>query len=714
MLVLAGAGSGKTRVLTTRIAYLIKEKNVSPWSILAITFTNKAAAEMKDRVEQLLARDTKGMWIGTFHSIAVRILRMGAEKIGYNSNFTIYDRDDQLTLLKEVYKELEVSDKTFRPAAALSVISNAKNQGISPEDFVSFKGNDFRNLIYADIYQSYEDKKKAYNSFDFDDLIVRSIELLEKDQDILSYYQEKFRYIFVDEYQDTNSAQYKMIYLLSRKYENVCVVGDGDQSIYGWRGADISNILDFEEDFPGASTVLLEENYRSTQSILNAANVVIKQNQERKDKNLWTGRGEGERPVYQEFDGEEAEARDVVDKIVGLQEEGSSLSDMAILYRTNAQSRAFEEALVHKQLPYVVVGGLKFYDRKEIKDILAYLKILVNPSDEIALARIINEPKRGIGQVGFNNLLEAAAGESLSTVDYILRGGNPLTGRGQTGLEEFYQLLVDSKRALKEKSLSKAVKEIVELTGMVDLLRDENSIEANSRLENIDSFISSVVSYEEENPEDDLEAYLAGVSLMSDVDRTDDYRGAVNLMTIHSAKGLEYDTVFLTGAEEGLFPSKFSIDEDNIEEERRLFYVAVTRACDNLFISSSSYRRIYGNLVPASPSRFVEELGDTVDRVSSGWKTSMGVAPGLSKREKRELTSLAQRSYLKKGLEARRQSLESAEDQDYKLGDKVRHKTFGEGTIVNIEEGEDLTLLISFEGKGLKKLRASMAPLEKI
>ncbi len=717
MLVLAGAGSGKTRVLTTKIAYLIKELGVDSGNILAITFTNKAAQEMKERVQKLLERPIDSMWIGTFHSIAVRVLRINAEKIGYTNNFTIYDRDDQRSLLKEVYSELDISDKVIKYSTAIANISKAKTEGVKPSEYWEVYGNDFMSQRIGQIYEIYESKKKEYNAFDFDDLIIKAIELLNSDAETLSYFQRKFKYVFVDEYQDTNKAQYEMVRLFSGYHENVCVVGDGDQSIYGWRGADISNILDFEEDFPGAKVVLLEENYRSTTGILDAANKVIKNNENRKEKNLWTSRTGGQKPIYKEVSSEDGEARAVVEWIDHLVYNGERLSDMAILYRTNAQSRQFEEALVHAQIPYIVVGGLKFYDRKEIKDLLAYLRIIVNPMDDISLKRIINEPKRGIGAAGLNKIEELAQSAGRSMLMHILAETpeSVLSGRAAAGLAEFKKIIQNAKTLLENKTLSEAVHEIVMLTGIPKDLKNEGTIESQTRLENIESFISSISSFEEENPDSDLEDYLASVSLMSDVDKTEETKSGINLMTIHSAKGLEYKTVFLTGIEEGLFPSRFSIDEDNVEEERRLFYVALTRAKDNLYLTSTTMRRTFGSLIPSKKSRFIEELGDSIEQEEYVLRNKYSGSTIKNYDSSNESTDW-DKSYLKYDIDSRRKSIQSSANEKYVMGEKVKHKKFGTGTIINVNKKDDGTseLMISFENRGIKKLRSDLAPLERI
>ncbi|MDO5689266.1 MAG: 3'-5' exonuclease [Tissierellia bacterium] len=715
MLVLAGAGSGKTRVLTTKIAYLIEKLGVYSGNILAITFTNKAAKEMKQRVGALLGSTVDGMWIGTFHAISVRILRMGAEKIGYSKNFTIYDRDDQKSLLKEIYGEMQLKDADLKYSGVISAISDAKNKEVTPEEYWEVYGNDQWATRIGAIYQRYERKKAEYNAFDFDDLIIKAIELLKKDPQTLDYYQRKFKYIFVDEYQDTNRSQYELVQLLSGFHKNLCVVGDTDQSIYGWRGADIHNILDFERDYPGAKTVLLEENYRSTQSILDAANRVIRNNEERREKNLWTDNDKGERPWYKQMDAEDAEGRSVVEWIDHLVYHGQRLSDMAILYRANSQSRQFEEALVRGGIPYVVVGGLKFYDRKEIKDLLAYLRIVINPEDNISLKRIINEPRRGIGAASIDKLEREAEDLGLSIYPYIKAHRNqlPVTGKADKGVQSFIALIEAAEGKLEKFGLVEGVSKIVESTGIPQELRMDGSVESRSRLENIESFISSIGAYLQDHPDADLEDYLASVSLMADVDKTSDVKSGVQLMTVHAAKGLEFDVVFLTGLEEGLFPSKFALDEGRLEEERRLFYVAVTRARKKLYLTATSLRRVYGELIQSKPSRFIEELEDTIEPVFEAKKVDYSLQTDW-KRGEPPVGDTGR--YLKYSLQDRKENIKRVQKDAYKIGDKVKHKAFGIGVVLNLtsnDNGEE-EIMISFEKKGIKKLRTDLAPIEVI
>lgn len=717
MLILAGAGSGKTKVLTTKIAYLILEQQVRSGEILAITFTNKAAAEMKERVATLLNRDVSAMWIGTFHSVCVRILRKGAEVIGYEKNFSIYDRDDQKTLLKEIYKALDINEKMFKYNAVIAKISTAKNEGISPRAFASIHLDNFADETVAAIYSEYEDRKEKYNAFDFDDLILKALEILKKDAKLLSEYQERFRYLFVDEYQDTNASQYELIKLLAAKHQNICVVGDADQSIYGWRGADIRNILNFEKDFNQAKTVILEENYRSTKSILDAANTVIKNNVKRKEKNLWTSNDAGKKPTYLEVDSEDGEGRAVVEWINHLIYNGYKLTDMAILYRTNALSRQFEEALMFSSIPYRIVGGLKFYDRKEIKDILAYLRVIVNPNDNVSLKRIINYPKRGIGATSLDRIEKIAQDNEMSIYDVITDEElvTKVSGGAGRGLQAFTEMIYEVLRKEPTLSLTGIVNFVIEKSGIVGDLRKEERVEAQTRLENIEAFISAVAAFAEQNPDANLEDYLASVSLMSEVDKTEDKESGISLMTIHASKGLEYKVIFLCGLEEGLFPSARSMEEDGLEEERRLFYVAVTRAKEELYITSTTQRRTYGQLKAAVGSRFIEEMEDYVER-----NKQRGSYKGNSIRGDEDHYTGAKslndlREKMKFNLEKRKEEIEKKKNTKFSTGDRIRHKKFGEGMIISVspKEGGD-EVVISFENKGIKKLNLDLAPIERI
>lgn len=711
LLILAGAGSGKTRVLTTKIAYLIEEKNIYPSNIVAITFTNKAAKEMKERVAKLIDEDVDRMWIGTFHSICGRILRMNIDKLGYTNSFTIYDRDDQKSLIKEIMKERNISEEQVKIPSVIATISDQKNKGISPEEFQAQSKQFWVNQRTGEIYEAYEKKKKEYNSLDFDDLILKTLELFSKCPDIRDFYAEKFRYVFVDEYQDTNKSQYELIRYFSEKHKNISVVGDGDQSIYGWRGADISNILNFEKDFREARTVLLEENYRSTKNILDAANVLIKNNEERKEKNLWTGKEAGRSVEYRELSDEYGESRTVTELINNCQYDGYRLNDMAILYRTNAQSREFEEALMRESIPYRVIGGLKFYDRREIKDVLAYLKVLVNPDDNISFKRIINTPKRGIGNTTIEKLenIGRLHGDSIYRTLLEPKNLEMITKKTRSQLQSFLQLIEHIQKRREDLSLMELTEEILEKSGYIGSLQSGETVEDRARLENLESFVSSIAAIESSTPEITLEEYLQSVSLMSDVDKSREEKSGVDLMTIHSSKGLEYKVVFLTGMEEGLFPSGRSKEEGNLEEERRLCYVAITRAEERLYLTGTSLRRTYGKLNRTIRSRFIDELEGSIDIISEKIRPKLNGEPAV------DIEVDGMRESIRQSVLERKKSYEEKLHLDLKLGDKVRHKTWGEGRIVSVtpREGGD-ELVIAFDRKGLKKLNKNIAPIERI
>lgn len=711
LLVLAGAGSGKTRVLTTSIAYLIEEKNIDPRNIIAITFTNKAANEMKERISNLLNMDVSHLWIGTFHSICARILRMNIDKIGYDKNFTIYDSSDQKTLVKEIINELGLKED-ITPREALSVISQAKNKSMTPDEFLQLNTYYTKGDSYYEIYKKYEEKKFYYNALDFDDLIDKVLYLFSKDIETLKFYQEKFQYVFVDEYQDTNNSQYELIKYFSGFHNNITVVGDADQSIYSFRGADISNILNFEKDFKDADVIKLEQNYRSTDKILDTANVLIENNSERKDKNLWTDNKNGSKPIYRSTNVESEEAKFVLDNIKELTYQGYDAKDFAILYRTNAQSRSFEEILMKNLINYKVIGGLKFYDRKEIKDLVSYLKIIVNPKDDLALKRIINEPKRGIGNKSIAKIENIASLHEISMLDLIrLDEFRPLlTDRLKKLADKFYMPLKDIFDNLEKYKIVDLINEVLDKSGYLKMLETSYSVEDRSRIDNINEFISSAAEYEEENPDDTIFDYLENLSLLSDMDKTEDKDNSVSLMTMHAAKGLEFPIVFVVGLDEGLFPGKRSIDEGNVEEERRLFYVGITRAREKLFLTSSKSRRNYGKPIFYKPSRFVDEIIDKViveeDSSSYGY-TSREYEKAMAEDYMREKT---RQSVLNKKLVKT-----DASDSDFQVGDKIRHSKWGMGTIVQIkEQDKGNELVVAFDKKGLKKLNQDYAPIEKV
>ncbi|MDU5149425.1 UvrD-helicase domain-containing protein [uncultured Anaerococcus sp.] len=711
LLVLAGAGSGKTRVLTTSIAYLIEEKNIDPRNIIAITFTNKAANEMKERISNLLNMDVSHLWIGTFHSICARILRMNIDKIGYDKNFTIYDSSDQKTLVKEIINELGFKED-ITPREALNVISQAKNKSMTPDEFLQLNTYYTKGDSYYEIYKKYEEKKFYYNALDFDDLIDKVLYLFSKDIETLKFYQEKFQYVFVDEYQDTNNSQYELIKYFSGFHNNITVVGDADQSIYSFRGADISNILNFEKDFKDADVIKLEQNYRSTDKILDTANVLIENNSERKDKNLWTDNKNGSRPIYRSTNVESEEAKFVLDNIKELTYQGYDAKDFAILYRTNAQSRSFEEILMKNLINYKVIGGLKFYDRKEIKDLVSYLKIIVNPKDDLALKRIINEPKRGIGNKSIAELESISSLHEISMLDLIrLVEFRPLLNdRLKKLADKFYMPLKDIFDNIEKYKIVDLINEVLDKSGYIKMLETSYSVEDRSRIDNINEFISSAAEYEEENPDDTIFDYLENLSLLSDLDKTEDKDNSVSLMTMHAAKGLEFPIVFVVGLDEGLFPGKRSIDEGNVEEERRLFYVGITRAREKLFLTSSKSRRNYGKPIFYKPSRFVDEIIDKViveeDSSSYGY-TSREYEKAMAEDYMREKT---RQSVLNKKLVKT-----DASDSDFQVGDKIRHSKWGMGTIVQIkEQDKGNELVVAFDKKGLKKLNQDYAPIEKV
>ena len=620
LLVLAGAGSGKTRVLTHRVAYLIEEKKVNPWNIMAITFTNKAAGEMRERVDQLVGFGSESIWVSTFHSSCVRILRRHIENLGYSTNFTIYDTDDQKTLMHQVLKTLDLDPKTYRDRAMLTCISNAKNELISPEEFELNAGGDYRQKNVAKVYKEYQKQLRNNNALDFDDLIMLTVDLFQCCPEILDYYQEKFKYIMVDEYQDTNTAQFQLVSLLAKKYQNLCVVGDDDQSIYKFRGANIENILNFERFFPSAHVVKLEQNYRSTQNILEVANEVISNNQGRKEKRLWTANGEGERVKLRQFDMAADEADFIVEDI---EKSDRPYGDIAVLYRTNAQSRLLEEKCISNSVPYRLVGGVNFYQRKEIKDILAYLKTIANGRDDLAVQRIINVPKRGIGATTINRIVAYAQEQELSFYD-ALKEWTEIPGVGKAGikLEKFISLIQVFRSKLDYFSGRELIEDILESTGYKEELEAEGSIEAQTRMENIEELVNKAVSYWESAEDPSLSGFLEEVALVADVDSMDDSENRVVLMTLHSAKGLEFPKVYLAGMEDGLFPGTMSImsdDPTDIEEERRLCYVGITRAREELIITAARQRMVNGETRYARVSRFVDEIpASLLDRGTRG------------------------------------------------------------------------------------------------
>ncbi len=722
LLILAGAGSGKTTVLVNRIAYLLTQKNVRPYNILAITFTNKAANEMKTRVERLFDETAGDIWVSTFHSMCVKILRRYITRLGYENSFVIYDSADSQTVIKDCLKQLNLSDDNFKPRSVLAQISNAKDDLIGPEEFSEQNAGDFRLSNIAKLYSAYQNILKANNALDFDDIIVNTVKLFEENPDVLEYYQKKFHYIMVDEYQDTNNAQYRLVSLLSAARRNLCVVGDDDQSIYKFRGANIRNILDFEKEFPDARIIKLEQNYRSTQNILNAANDVISHNRKRKGKNLWTSGEEGDKIYFYDAENEHDEARFIAREIDRkVSECERNFSDFVILYRTNAQSRVLEEMLLKQGIPYRVLAGLRFYDRKEIKDIIAYLRVIQNPADSVSLKRIINEPKRGIGQTTLNHAQELADSINSSMYD-VIKDANLYSElqRAAVKLNDFTNMIDTLRRACGDMRLTDFVELVLEKSSYKQSLVLENSIEAQGRLENLDEFMSVVKEYENTAEEPSLSDFLESVSLISDIDNYDEDQPSVVLMTIHSAKGLEFPVVFIAGMEEGLFPgSRSIIDEDEIEEERRLCYVAITRAKQMLYLTKAQTRMLFGQTSYPSVSRFVKEIPPELIMEFGTKKKKPAQTYNLDS----YLSKSNARSVIEKFENATKASLFNAFDVrkssaptalDYGVGDSVIHKKFGRGKVLAITPlGNDNKVSIEFENGEIKNLMAMFANLKK-
>lgn len=719
LLILAGAGSGKTRVLTHRIAYLIEELGVNPWNILAITFTNKAAGEMRQRVDDLVGFGSESIWVSTFHSMCVRILRRFIDRLGYDSSFTIYDTDDQKTLMKAVCKKIDIDTKHFKERMLLSVISSAKNEMILPEEFELNAGGDFAQLKIAKVYREYEAQLKANNALDFDDLLVKTVQLLQTQPDVCENYQERFRYIMVDEYQDTNTVQFKLVSLLAGKYRNLCVVGDDDQSIYKFRGANIRNILDFEKEYPDAKVIKLEQNYRSTENILNAANGVISNNRGRKDKTLWTANGEGEKIGLRQFDTAYDEAEFIAEDIKREVQSGATYNDSAVLYRTNAQSRLLEEKFIAMNIPYKIVGGINFYARREIKDILAYLKTVDNGQDDLSVRRIINVPKRGIGLTTINRIQEAADARGISFYEALLAPEMiPGVGRSASKLDSFAALIEYFKGQAEKESLTDLLNEILDMTGYAQNLEADDEIDAESRLQNIEELLNKAAAYEEECADRDEKATLSGfleeVALVADIDSLEEDQDYVVLMTLHSAKGLEFPHVYLAGMEDGLFPSYMTItgdDPEELEEERRLCYVGITRAEQKLTLTCARKRMVRGETQYNPPSRFVREIPQEVldtgsNLFSSGKSVSADSPQRKSYASKKPFTALTKGSQL---------TAQKSDSLAYGVGDRVRHVKFGEGTVLDIKEGgRDFEVTVEFDTAGVRKMFAMFAKLLKI
>lgn len=743
LLILAGAGSGKTRVLTHRIAYLIEEKGVNPWNIMAITFTNKAAKEMRDRVNRLVEFGAESIWVATFHSSCVRILRRYIDRLGYDNHFTIYDTDDQKSVIRKAVKELDLDPKQYREGPLLGVISAAKNEMIEPQDFETQAGGDFRMCQEAKIYKAYQKTLIDNNAVDFDDLLLLTVRLLRENRDILEAYQERLRYIMVDEYQDTNSVQFELIRLLSGKYHNLCVVGDDDQSIYKFRGADITNILSFEETFPGAKVVKLEQNYRSTNNILEAANSVIANNAHRKEKHLWSENGDGKEVSFIHYETAYGEAEDVIDKIQTSVHMGKyQYQDCAILYRTNAQSRAFEEKCIKKSVPYRLVGGVNFYQRQEIKDILAYLKTIDSGRDDLSVTRIVNVPKRGIGQVTLNKLAVYASEhgmrlfQAMEQVEQI-----PGIGKAADKIKGFVNQIMVFRALARELDAAELIESILEQTGYSEELEKLEEDKAQAKQENLEEFQNKAADYYANHDEAALTDFLEEVALVADIDNMDSEADSLTLMTLHSAKGLEFPVVYMTGMEEGLFPSYMSMnsgDPGDIEEERRLCYVGITRAMQQLTLTAAKQRMVHGNIQYSAISRFVKELPQekldwkeetfgglfkkgpsmTANSLSGnlfGGSSSMSSGSSFSASQGSQTAKKTNYDNVFDLKYAKAFSSPKPDSLDYKEGDRVSHIKFGKGTVLAVEDmKKDYQVTVEFDTAGVKKLFAGFAKLKKI
>lgn len=734
LLIMAGAGSGKTRVLTHRIAYLIDEKYVNPWNILAITFTNKAAREMRERVIALNPA-TQDTLIATFHSMCVRILRREADYIGYNRNFTIVDPGEQRTLMKRIIKQLNLDTKKWNERSILGTISNAKNDLLDEIAYEKQAGDMYTQVI-AKCYKAYQEELRRSEAMDFDDLIMMTLRLFDQNKDVLAYYQQRYQYIHVDEYQDTNHAQYQLVKLLASRFKNICVVGDADQSIYGWRGADMQNILDFEKDYPQAKVVLLEENYRSTKKILQAANNVINHNKNRRPKKLWTQNDEGEQIVYHRANNEQEEAvfvASTIDNIV--REQGKNFKDFAVLYRTNAQSRTIEEALLKSNIPYTMVGGTKFYSRKEIRDVIAYLNILANTSDNISFERIVNEPKRGVGPGTLEKIRSFAYEQNMSLLDASSNVMmSPLKGKAAQAVWDLANLILTLRSKLDSLTVTEITENLLDKTGYLEALQVQNTLESQARIENIEEFLSVTKNFDD-NPEitvegetglDRLSRFLNDLALIADTDDSATETAEVTLMTLHAAKGLEFPVVFLIGMEEGVFPLSRAIeDADELEEERRLAYVGITRAEQILFLTNANTRTLFGKTSYNRPTRFIREIDDELIQhqgLARPVNSSFGV-----KYSKEQPTQFGQGMSLQQALQARKSNSQpqvtaqlqalnanNSHETSWEIGDVATHKKWGDGTVLEVSgSGKTQELKINFPGIGLKKLLASVAPISK-
>ena len=742
LLIMAGAGSGKTRVLTHRMAYILAEEEVHPWNILAITFTNKAAREMKERVSQLVGPQAEDMWVSTFHSMCVRILRRDIELLGYQRSFTICDPSEQQTAMKRILKKLDIDSEKYDYRMILNRISQAKNDLEDVEEF-NKKYTGYVEQIIGKCYREYQKELAKSMTLDFDDLIMLTVQLFQKHPETLQYYQQKFQYIHVDEYQDTNHAQYRLVTMLAKKFKNICVVGDADQSIYGWRGADMSNILEFEKDYQNAKVVLLEQNYRSTKTILQAANHVIENNVNRKVKKLWTENEEGQPITYYRAQSEQDEGCYVLSQIQSLLRDGYHYDDFAILYRTNAQSRVMEENLLKSNIPFRLVGGQRFFERLEIKDLLAYLRLIVNPQDDLSFRRIVNSPKRGVGATSLEKLSNFASMHQFSLLEASSQTAiSPLSGKAAKSLEKFAEMIEDLRKMQEFLSISEFVEQVIEKTGYLAALEQQHTMEADARIENIQEFISVAKQFEQDRLEEELEdspllQFLTDLSLVSDADSDDGDGRMVTLMTLHAAKGLEFPVVFIIGLEEGIFPSLRSMMEngDDVEEERRLAYVGITRAEQKLFLTNAYSRLLYGRTQTNRPSRFIVEIGEELfdskqqqsyshtSRESSSFVSKNSSSGSLfdKYRAKSQATAYQPKAVQPSSIQpsvvrqVRKQTVAANDGAVWKVGDKVMHKKWNVGTVVKVTgEGTNQEIDVAFAGMGIKRLLASFAPIERI
>lgn len=733
VLVMAGAGSGKTRVLTHRVAYLIEEKKVLPWHILAITFTNKAAREMKERIVGLLEEDGDDVWVSTFHAMCVRILRRNIDQLGYNTAFTIADSSAQRTLVKNVCADLDIDVKKFDPRQLLGSISNAKNKMLTPDDYAKQAGQDPYRKMVAKVYRNYQQALEADQTLDFDDLIMKTIQLFKEKPDVLAYYQDKFQYIHVDEYQDTNDAQYQLVHQLAAKYENLCVVGDADQSIYGWRGANMNNILNFEKDYPNAHTIMLEQNYRSTQTILNAANEVIANNDNRKDKNLWTQNGKGDKISYYRAQSEHDEAYYVVHQIQDqMRQSRMKYSDFAVLYRTNAQSRVIEETFLKSSIPYTIVGGNKFYDRKEIRDVLAYLTLLANPADSLSFERVVNTPKRGIGPTSVEKLHQFADLNGMSLMDAAqnVMMANDISAAARNKLDQFGQMIRTLQSQAENQTVTEMVDLIMDATGYMKQLHEQadHDLQAQTRIDNINEFKTVTQEFDARHKDDvmttkeRLTAFLTDLALVSPQDDLEDQANTVTLMTLHAAKGLEFPVVFLIGMEQGVFPLARSMQKvREEEEERRLAYVGITRAKKKLYLTNAMSRVLYGRIQRNPESEFVDEISPDLIQNDNQAAELLPFAKShdasLARRAQATTYRPPHHRFASAGKKVAPKMNQGtgAEQESWSAGDKVKHKKWGIGTVVSVNgTGKDMELDIAFPQQGVRRLLASFAPIKKV